>query len=48
MNTKPLLAGLAVGGLIGFFLRPTVPLMGQLPFITVITRGENLRGFDQL
>jgi hypothetical protein len=48
MKTKLLLAGVAVGGLVGFLLRPTVPLMGQLPFITVITRGANLRGLDQL
>jgi hypothetical protein len=48
MKTKLLLAGLAVGGLVGFLLRPSVPLMGQLPFITVITRGANLRGLDQL
>ena len=39
---------MAVGGLVGFLLRPSVPLMGQLPFITVITRGANLRGLDQL
>jgi F0F1-type ATP synthase assembly protein I len=43
-----LLAGVVVGGLVGFLLRPTVPLMGQLSFITVITRGANLRGLDQL
>jgi hypothetical protein len=48
MKTKLLLAGLAVGGLVGFLLRPSVPLMGQLPFITVISRGANLRGLDQL
>jgi hypothetical protein len=48
MKTKLLLTGLAVGGLVGFLLRPSVPLMGQLPFITVITRGANLRGLDQL
>ena len=48
MKTKLLLAGLAVGGLVGFLLRPSVPLMGQLPFITVITRGANLRRLDQL
>ena len=48
MKTKLLLAGVAVGGLVGFLLRPSVPLMGQLPFITVITRGANLRGLDQL
>jgi hypothetical protein len=48
MQTKLLLAGLAAGGLVGFLLRPSVPLMGQLPFRTVITRGANLQGLDLL
>jgi hypothetical protein len=48
MKAKLLLAGVAVGGLVGFLVRPSVPLMGQLPFITVVTRGANLRGLDQL
>ena len=42
------ITGVLVGGLVGFLLRPSVPFMGQLPFTTVITRGANLRGLDQL
>ena len=42
------IAGLAPGAAVGFLLRPSVPLMGQLPFTTVITRGSNFRGLDQL
>lgn len=34
------------GGLLGFLFRPSVPLIGQLPFGTVITRGSNLSGLD--
>ena len=41
-------AGLAVGGIIGFMMRPSVMLIGQLPFETVITRGSALSGFDRL
>ena len=48
MKGKLGIAGLIIGGIVGFLLRPSVPLMGQLPFTTVITRGANLRGFDQL
>jgi hypothetical protein len=45
---KSTIAGLFIGGVVGFLLRPGVPLMGQLPFSTVITRGANLRGLDQI
>jgi small basic protein len=48
MRSKLAIAGLLIGGVVGFLLRPSVPLMGQLPFTTVITRGSNLRGLDQL
>jgi hypothetical protein len=48
MKSKLALAGLLIGGVVGFLLRPSVPLLGQLPFTTVITRGANLRGLDQL
>ena len=40
--------GAIVGGLVGYWFRPSVPLLGQLPFESVITRGENLRGLDIL
>jgi hypothetical protein len=33
---------------LGFLLRPSVPLIGPLPFETVITRGANLTGLDSL
>jgi small basic protein len=45
---KLTIAGLLIGSFVGFLLRPSVPLVGQLPFTTVITRGANLRGLDQL
>ena len=48
MKSKLTIAGLLIGSVVGFLLRPSVPLMGQLPFKTVITRGANLRGLDQL
>lgn len=40
--------GALLGGTVGYWLRPPVPLIGQLPFETVMTRGENLRGLDVL
>jgi len=36
------------GALLGFLLRPSNMLIGQLSFGTVITRGANLKGLDQL
>ena len=48
MTRKLTITGLLIGGLVGFLLRPSVPLIGQLPFSTVISRGANLRGLDQL
>ena len=48
MKSKLTIAGLFIGGVVGFLIRPSVPFMGQLPFSTVITRGANLRGLDQL
>ena len=48
IKSKLTIAGLLIGSIVGFLLRPSVPLMGQLPFTTVITRGANLRGLDQL
>lgn len=40
--------GLAVGGFLGFLMRPSAFLVGQLPFEMVITRGSSLSGMDQL
>ena len=48
MKSKLTIAGLMIGSIVGFLLRPSVPLMGQLPLMAVITRGANLRGLDQL
>ena len=48
MKKRLIIVGILMGGVVGFLLRPSVPLMGQLPFGTVITRGANLRGLDQL
>jgi F0F1-type ATP synthase assembly protein I len=48
MKSKLTIAGLLIGSLVGFLVRPTVPFVGQLPFGTVITRGANLQGLDQL
>ena len=42
------IVGLIVGAFIGFLLRPSAMLVGQLPFETVVARGGNLRGLDQL
>jgi hypothetical protein len=44
----PTIAGFALGALLGFQMRPSVILIGQLPFQTVITRGANLTGIDQI
>jgi len=41
-------AGSAIGGVVGYLLRPSLPLVGQLPFETVITRGSGLRGINEL
>ena len=40
--------GVFIGGLLGFLMRPAAPLIGQLDFGTVISRGSNLRGLDSL
>lgn len=42
------LLGFVVLGFVGFLLRPSAPLVGQLPFSDVISRGANLKGADQL
>lgn len=40
--------GLVIGGFLGFLMRPSAFLVGQLPFEMVITRGSSLSGMDQL
>jgi len=42
------LAGLFVGVFLAFLLRPSAPLVGQLPFSVVITRGATLTGLDEM
>ena len=43
-----LAVGFVLGGFIGFLMRPSVMLIGQLPLGTVITRGSALSGLEQL
>lgn len=38
--------GAIFGGLLGFLFRPSAPMIGQLPFDTVITRGSDLKGIE--
>jgi len=47
-NASVIGLGALLGGLVGFLLRPSVPLIGQLPFLVVISRGSGLRGLDAL
>lgn len=42
------LLGFCLGAFVGFLLRPSVSLIGQLPFETVITRGSNLTGLNAI
>ena len=48
MRTTGLVFGSAVGMLLGFLLRPSLPFFGQLSFGTVITRGSTLEGLNRL
>lgn len=45
---KSAIIGAIFGGYIGYLLRPSIPVYGQLSFETVISRGAHLRGFEQL
>jgi hypothetical protein len=40
--------GVMLGAFVGFLMRPNVPLVGQLPFGVVLTRGSYLTGLDTL
>lgn len=42
------LAGCLAGGFIGFLLRPSAFMIGQLPFQHVITRGGSLQGVERV
>ena len=41
-------AGALAGGILGYLMRPSAILIGQLPFGAVITRGASLKGVDQI
>ncbi|NYT19046.1 MAG: hypothetical protein GKC08_01965 [Methanosarcinales archaeon] len=40
--------GALIGGIVAYLLRPSAPLVGQLPFDVVITRGNNLQGLEKI
>jgi len=40
--------GAIIGGLLGFLLRPHVPVVGQLPFSVVVSAGSDLKGLDEI
>jgi hypothetical protein len=40
--------GILIGGFLGFILRPSAPLVGQLPFVDVLGGGASYRGVDRL
>jgi len=42
------IVGCLAGGFIGFLLRPSAFMVGQLPFQDVITRGESLQGVERV
>ncbi|MRR15292.1 MAG: hypothetical protein EG826_02420 [Deltaproteobacteria bacterium] len=42
------LAGCLAGGFIGYLLRPSAFMIGQLPFHHVITRGGSLQGVERV
>lgn len=52
-NSKGALIGIGAvgclaGGFVGFLLRPSAFMVGQLPFKHVITRGESLQGVERV
>ncbi len=47
-RTVPVVAGVVLGLVVSFLLRPSVPLTGQLPLGIVLTRGATLRDLDAL
>jgi predicted amidophosphoribosyltransferase len=48
LGPGPALLGAAIGAFISFLFRPAAPLVGQLPFGVVITRGVSLKGLDSM
>jgi predicted amidophosphoribosyltransferase len=48
LGPGPAVLGAAIGAFISFLVRPAAPLVGQLPFGVVITRGVSLKGLDRM
>lgn len=42
------LLGIPIGGLVGYLLVPSVPLVGKLPLMHILTRGIFLKGLDKI
>lgn len=40
--------GVLVGAFLGFLIRPSIPIIGQLPLDSVITRGSGFSGADRV
>jgi hypothetical protein len=47
-GSRMALLGAVVGGAVGYFFRPSAFLVGQLPFMQVLSRGKSLKGIDQI
>ena len=47
-TTVLVIAGAAIGSWIGFLLRPSVLMLGKLPFSAIVTRGSQFTGLDQI
>lgn len=45
-TNRYVILGLILGATLGYLLRPSILLIGQLPFGVVITRGATLQGLD--
>lgn len=48
IKISPIWTGAIFGALVGFLVRPSIPLVGQLPLLVVVTRGAFLSGLDIL
>lgn len=42
------IVGVILGAFVGFLMRPTLPIIGQLPADTVMARGTNLTGLNTI
>lgn len=43
---SPIIVGVVLGAIVGFLARPSIPMLGQLPFLAVVTRGAFFGGLD--